>query len=129
LETDLPSGSKMQSALENFTKTFPAERYNLLAEFDNRVPEYGETAVYFLNRHLRKIVETLSACGPVFSESEIVGIVVGFKWVRLGRKEHCTIWISTADLIKFLDNRLAFPELLQRSTVTNTDSVVVRLPL
>ncbi len=129
LEVELPKGDAMESPLRDFVKSFPVDRYNPMSEFDNRVPEYGETALYLLNRHLRDIMDTLGACGPVFSESEIVGVVIGFKWVRQGRREYCNIWISTADLVRFLDKRLAFPELVQRSTVTNTEGSVIRLPL
>lgn len=129
LENEISTGDRMESSLRDFIRSFPSEHYNPLSEFDNRVPEYGEAALYLLNRHLRNIVDTLSLCGPVFAEPEIVGVVVGFKWIRQGRREHCNIWISTTDLVRFLDKRLAFPELVQRSTVTNTEGAVIRLPL
>ena len=114
---------------EKLFKEIPSDRYFILEEFRDNVPDYNEAAAWFLKNKLRSIMETLSSCESVFSEKEVVGMVIGFRWIRNGRKESVNIWINEQDLLLIEKNKLAFTELLQRSTITDSFGKIIRLTI
>lgn len=90
---------------------------------------FEHIAVSLLRRNLRDVVQTINSCRSIFSENEIVGMVIGWKWTSKGVREHVSVWILKDDFIRFEDGMITFDELVQRSFVTNTAGRVIKLPL
>lgn len=90
---------------------------------------YEAVAVSLIRKDLRDIVQTVNSCRTIFGETEIVGMVIGWRWSAAGANERVNVWILESDLLKFEDGMITFDELLQRSTVTSTIGRVIRLPL
>lgn len=88
---------------------------------------YETIAIELLQTRLRDIIGTVHSCRSVFDEGEVVGMVVGWKWLRDGAEECVNIWVPKNDVLKFEEDRLTFEELLTRSTITNTSGKVIRL--
>ncbi len=90
---------------------------------------FENVAVTLVRRNLRDVVQTINSCRSIFSEDNIAGMVIGWKWTSRGGSEHVSVWILKEDFIKFEDNMITFDELVQRSFVTNTAGRVIKLPL
>lgn len=90
---------------------------------------YEAVAVSLIRKDLREIMQTVSSCRSIFDESEIVGMVIGWRWTAAGANERVNIWITKSDILRFEDGLLTFDEMLQRSTVTSSIGRVIRLPL
>lgn len=90
---------------------------------------FENVAVTLVRRNLRDVVQTINSCRSIFSEDNIAGMVIGWKWTSRGGSEHVSVWILKDDFIKFEDNMITFDELVQRSFVTNTAGRVIKLPL
>jgi hypothetical protein len=85
--------------------------------------------VSLIRKNLKDVVQTINSCRSIFSENEIVGMVIGWKWNAKGAREHVSVWIFKDDFIRFEDGMITFDELVQRSTVTSTTGRVIKLPL
>ncbi len=90
---------------------------------------YSKIALTFIKNELRTILETIYSCKTVFDEKHIIGIVIGWSWSNNDRKEHVNIWISEKDILKFEQNQLLMDEVIRRSTITNTEGIIIMLPL
>lgn len=88
----------------------------------------GKSAAY-LKRHLGDIMRVLQSCDTIFTEKEIVGIVIGFKWDGTARPEMISLWIDKTDALRYENGRLTLSELIVRNTITNTDGKIIRLAL
>ena len=90
---------------------------------------FAKVAVSLIRKDLKDVVQTINSCRAIFSESQIVGMVIGWIWDSKEGREHASVWIRKEDFIKFEDGMITFDELVQRSTITNTAGRVVKLPL
>jgi len=90
---------------------------------------YETVAVNLIRKNLRDVIQTINSCRSIFSENEIVGMVLGWKWNAKTAREHVSVWIYKEDFIKFEDGMITFDELVQRSTIANTTGRVIKLPL
>jgi hypothetical protein len=90
---------------------------------------YEAVAVNLIRKNLKDVVQTINSCRSIFSENEIVGMVLGWKWNAKASREHVSVWIYKDDFIRYEDGMITFDELVHRSTVTNTIGRVVKLPL
>jgi hypothetical protein len=99
---------------------------NTQANYDQ---PYEAVAVNLIRKNLKDVIQTINSCRSIFSENEIVGMVLGWKWNAKTVREHMSVWIYKEDFIKFEDGMITFDELVQRSTIANTIGRVIRLPL
>ncbi len=99
---------------------------NTQANYDQ---QYETVAVSLIRKNLKDVVQTINSCRSIFSENEIVGMVIGWKWNAKGAREHVNVWIFKDDFIRFEDVMITFDELVHRSTVTSTTGRVIKLPL
>jgi hypothetical protein len=90
---------------------------------------YENVAVNLIRKNLKDLVQTINSCRSIFSENEIVGMVLGWKWNTKAAREHVSVWIYKDDFIRYEDGMITFDELVHRSTVTNTIGRVIKLPL
>jgi hypothetical protein len=90
---------------------------------------FDTVAVSLVRKNLKDVIQTINSCRSIFSESGIVGMVIGWVWTSKGAREHVSVWIYKEDFIRFEDGMITFDELLLRSTVTNTIGRVFKLPL
>ncbi len=90
---------------------------------------YNEAAAAQLERYLRDVLYIINSCRTVFTENEVAGMVVGFRWTRGSIGEGVNIWIDKKDVILFEDGRLLFDELVYRNTITNTEGKIIKLPI
>ena len=91
--------------------------------------DYSKDLIELMSDNLKDVVDTLQSCRTIFLEQEVVGLVIGWKWKKLTGEEHVNIWINKDDVIKFVENQLTFDELLHKSTATNSDGKIIRLPI
>lgn len=90
---------------------------------------YVSIAKKLVNDTTKDIIDTVNSCRSIFDESEIVGMVIGWKWSRQGSSEQVNVWLFHDDVIKFIDMKLSFKELIQRSIVTDTSGKIILLPI
>ena len=102
---------------------------NVSNEYTDPGTSYSEVAVAQLRRHLKEILYVVYSCRTVFSEEEIVGIVVGIRWERDNVSESANIWIDEGDVIRFEEKKLTFNELLHRNTITDTNDKIIKLSI
>ncbi len=88
---------------------------------------YANVVINLLQKDLEDIIETLKSCRSILYEDDVIGIVIGWKWISGSVREQVNIWISKENVIRFEENRLTLDELIQRSTVTNTEGKIIRL--
>jgi hypothetical protein len=100
----------------------PADRVRQGVSFES-------AAVSMLNEYLRSLLTVIHSCTSVFSEEEVVGTVIGFRWEGATRTESMNIWIDKKDVSRFENMRLTLKELISRSMVTNTEGKLIRLLL
>ena len=102
---------------------------DLIVSGDYPYESYNEAAVAQLRTYLREVLYIINSCRTVFTENEVAGMVVGFKWTRGSLNESVNIWIDKKDVILFEDNSLTFDELVYRNTITNTEGKIIKLPI
>ncbi len=90
---------------------------------------YQDAAASYADTTLKQVMETVNTCISVFREKNIVGMVIGFKWLRSGNEEHVNIWIVEDDVILFERGKLTLQEVVVRATVTGMTGAIIRLPL
>ncbi len=91
--------------------------------------DYGRFSVKIIKENVSGIVDLMFKYKPIFSEDEIYGIVIGFKWIENGSVEQVNIWIKKDDLRLFYDSKITLNEMYQRSTITNTIGKIILLPI
>lgn len=90
---------------------------------------YVQSATDIVRSYLKKMLETISNVSSVFREDSVTGVVVGWRWEQADYSARLNIWLSKRDMYLFLNGLLTFEELVQRSTVTNAQDNIIRLPL
>ncbi|MFH0975769.1 MAG: hypothetical protein V1874_08290 [Spirochaetota bacterium] len=88
---------------------------------------YQTIALSQLRKYLTDILYILQSCRTIFVEKEIVGSVIGVRWVRETVTESVTIWIDKHDVMRFEAKELTFDEIIQRNFITNTEGKIIRL--
>lgn len=96
---------------------------------NNLSETYSGVATYLIKQNLREIIETVRLCVSIFSEKEVIGMVVGWRWTSGSKQEQVNIWMSKEDLIKYEEKKLTFEELVIRSVITNTEGLFIRVSL
>ena len=88
---------------------------------------YRDIALALLEKYLKDILYTIHSCKTIFSEKEIVGMVIGIFWTNQDIQEYVNIWIDKKDVIRYEQNMLTLNELIQRNTITNTEGKIISL--
>jgi hypothetical protein len=91
--------------------------------------DYGRFSVKLIKENVGGIVDLMFKYKAVFSEEEVFGIVIGFKWLENGNGQQVNIWIKKDDLRLFYDSKITLNEMYQRSTITNTIGKIILLPI
>ena len=94
-----------------------------------RDSSYVTRATAILKRNLSDILFVIYSCKKVFSENEVVGMVIGIFWEAKNSEEMLNIWIDKRDVLLFEGKRLTINELIERNTITNSECKVIRLPI
>src|SRR4030066_1684341 len=68
---------------------------------ENNNQEYSTMAIMLMKKNLKDVINTVNSCKSIFFENDIVGMVVGWKWVNRGTTEQVNIWIQKDDVIKY----------------------------
>jgi len=95
-----------------------------MGDVDNT--RYSDVALDLIKNNLKDIMATINSARSMFSEAEVVGMVIGFSWNSPAKTEQVNLWVSKNDVISFEDSRLTLDEVIQRSTVTNTAGKIFR---
>lgn len=88
---------------------------------------YNDSAVILLRRYLKDVLYVLFSCRTIFSEKEIVGVVIGFHWGSIDVNEMVNIWIDEKDVLMYEKGMLTLKEILERNVITNTKGNIIRL--
>ncbi len=91
--------------------------------------DYGRFSVKVIKENVGGIVDLMHKYQVILNENEIVGIVIGFKWIENGSSQQVNIWIKKEDLQLFYDGKLTLNDMYQRSTITNTFGKIILLPI
>jgi len=91
--------------------------------------DYGRFSVKLIKENVSGIVDLMYKYKAILNENEIVGIVIGFKWVENGYPQQVNIWIKKDDLQPFYEGKITLNEMYQRSTITNTTGKIILLPI
>jgi len=91
--------------------------------------DYGRFSVSLIKENVSGIVDLMYKHKAIFSEEEIIGVVIGFKWLENGSGQQVNIWIKKEDLQLFYDAKITLNEMYQRSTITNTVGKIILLPI
>ncbi len=102
---------------------------NVSLEYSKSYSSYSEAAITQLRKYLKDVMYIVHSCKTVFSEKEVVGIVIGIRWMRSNRGENVNIWIDQDDVIRYEKNKLTFNEVIHRNTITNTQGKIIKLPI
>ncbi|MBN1531050.1 MAG: hypothetical protein JXA20_00155 [Spirochaetes bacterium] len=86
-------------------------------------------AMKLLRRDVGIVVHTMNSCRSIFSEKEVVGMVIGWKWSGSAGPDYVSLWIDKGDVMKYESRQLTVEEVIHRSTVTSSSGKVIRLPL
>ena len=97
-------------------------------EKDNAL-DYGKFSVSIIKENVNGIIDLMYKYNLILSESEIAGIVIGFKWKEGARSQQVNIWMSKADINLFYNKGITINELYQRSVITNSSGKVILLPI
>ncbi len=105
-------------------------RNMLYAGTDILLPEpagknYAARARSAVWKNLRTVVNIFAANDECFAEQKIKGMVIGFKWQSGSSPEQINVWILETDLKSFMDDRMTFDELVQKSTLTSASGRIV----
>lgn len=105
-------------------------RSRLYAGTDILLPEpagknYAARARAAIWKNLRTVTAVFAAHNECFSEQKITGMVIGFKWQSAGSSEQINVWILETDVKSFMDDRMTFDELVQKSTLTSASGRIL----
>lgn len=87
---------------------------------------YSDVAHGLIKENLKEIMATVNSARTMFSENEVVGMVIGFSWQSPASTEQVNLWAAKGDVMRFEDSMLTFDEVVQRSTVTDTAGKIFR---
>lgn len=102
--------------------------FDVTAEYDSSL-DYGRFCTRLIRENVSGIAEEAAGLEKVFSESNVAGLVVTFRWNRENQEGSVTIWMKKEDLRLFNTDKITASELYQRSTITNTAGKVILLPI
>ena len=91
------------------------------------VPSLTTNSLKLLRKDVGIVIRTLHSCKSIFLEKEIVGMVMGWKWYRDYGDDFISIWIDKDDVSRYEKQELTLDEVLERSTITNSEGKVIRL--
>ena len=91
--------------------------------------DYGRFSVQLIKENVSGILDLMYKYKAILNEEEVVGIVIGFKWLENGSAQQVNIWIKKDDLRLFYDSKITLNEMYQRSTITNTIGKIILLPI
>ncbi|MCL1910775.1 MAG: hypothetical protein FWG13_01025 [Leptospirales bacterium] len=74
--------------------------------------DYGMRARTVIYNNLVPLMENVNTQKVIFKEERIAGMVVSFKWKG---SEQINVWVSAADVERFLNRGMTLDELIQRS--------------
>jgi hypothetical protein len=97
----------------------------VMGDMANR--DYAQVAQGLIDTNLKLIMETMNSCKTLFLEDQIVGMVIGFKWTVTGEARQINVWMLEDEVVRYENSRITFDELVQRSTLTNTEGKVIML--
>lgn len=81
--------------------------------------DYGERAKSAIFSYLKQTIETIDDYHEIFTEDEIVGTAISFRWKSGGASETVNIWILEPEVESYRNDGMTFEEVVQRSYVTN----------
>lgn len=102
--------------------------FDVTAEYDSSL-DYGRFCTRLIRENVSGIAEEAAGLEKVFSERDVAGMVVTFRWIRENSEGSVTIWMKKEDLRLFNNDKITASELYQRSTITNTSGKVILLPI
>jgi len=91
--------------------------------------EYAHFAVSVIKKNAINILNEIYTHRVILKENEIVGVVIGFKWKQSGIRQQVNIWIKESDINLTYTGKITVNEMLQRSTITNTEGKVILLSI
>ncbi len=91
--------------------------------------DYGSFSVSVIKKYTMPLLNEVYKNRNILKESEVVGVVFGFKWTESGARQQVNIWIKEEDIILTYTGKITVNEMLQRSTITNTAGKVILLAI
>ncbi len=91
------------------------------------VSKYGNRALSLLKKYTPELLKVVFSCESIFSEDDVVGIVIGLRWKVYGEAEVVNIWVDKKDIIRFEKTELSLSEIIDRNVITDTNGKVIRL--
>ena len=91
--------------------------------------DYGKFSVNIIKENVNGIIDLMYKYNSILSESEIVGIVIGFKWKDGKSSQNVNIWIKKEDIKLFYNRGITINELYQRGIITNSNGKIILLPI
>lgn len=91
--------------------------------------DYGRFSVKLIKENVSGIIDLMYKYQALMNENEIVGVVIGFKWLEGNSPQQVNIWIKKEDLHLFYQGKITLNEMYQRSTITNTIGKIILLPI
>lgn len=91
--------------------------------------DYGRFSVKLIKENVSGIIDLMYKYQTLMNENEIVGVVIGFKWLEGNSPQQVNIWIKKEDLHLFYQGKITLNEMYQRSTITNTIGKIILLPI
>jgi hypothetical protein len=91
--------------------------------------DYGRFSVKLIKENVSGIIDLMYKYQALLNENEIVGVVIGFKWLEGNIPQQVNIWIKKEDLHLFYESKITLNEMYQRSTITNTIGKIILLPI
>lgn len=90
---------------------------------------YSASGRRMIETYLQNVLDVSRKYEDIFNEPEIEGVVVGFFWVRDGKKEFVNVWLAKQNIKELFNGYLTFWELVLKSTVTDTEGKKIRITL
>lgn len=90
--------------------------------------DYLSRAKAVIYTSLKPVLETVNSREEIFSESNVAGMAIGFKWRNAGASEQVSIWIPKYEALSYRGDSMPFEELVYRSFLTNAIGRIIVLP-
>ncbi len=88
-----------------------------------------DKALQALRKDVGIVMHTMDSCRSIFREDDVAGMVIGWRWSNNKSGEFVSLWIEKSDMTKYVNLQLTVEEVIHRSTVTNSEGKIIRLPL
>lgn len=111
------------------TKLFLGVEISISLDPSLSLSSYNDIALSQLKKYLKDLLYIVNSCKSIFSEKEIVGMVIGIHWEGNSRPEMINIWIVKTDVIRYEGKHLTTNELIERNPITNTDGKIINLSI